>query len=271
MLRRPWPIVILVLFHLIAPVFNVLNSVWMSRTTVERYLLYKLDFAPWWDLLALFALVPIAGLVIYACKRWSYFVYMVLMSAVALVNYINWQSHPGLFHLPLLLAFMVLNIVVVGYFLIPEVRTVYFNERLRWWEADPRYVLQTQGTLVTHEQYRRLCDIENLSRSGAMVAAGLGLEKGNNVSLVFDLEGTSFQIRGTIVHETDGYVGIQFHHTPQSKRQLTKFIRQVVAKKYQLRNVTPPLWNSFVAWANSLIYGQGWVPQVQRAPVEKND
>lgn len=265
MQRRPWPIKILFLCHLFAPLFNIFNSARMSGVGWLPYVQYKLNYSPTWELIALTALLPLAGLVILACKRWSYFAYIGIMTLVFAYNLYKWQLNPQLFQLPALIGFFMINFFVVGYFLIPGVRSVYFNPRLRWWEAAPRYVVETPAEIITHLGRHCYCHIRNISRGGAAIEfVDRGLDAGQDVTMEFLIEDKQFSLKATLVHTAEGFAGMQFHPCEETAN-LNDHIRKVIAKKYPERTDTPPLWESFKEWAQLLMTGRGLVPEMPKA------
>ncbi|MFN8792497.1 MAG: hypothetical protein ACK5Y2_13665 [Bdellovibrionales bacterium] len=79
MRKRPWPIVILAVLHALAPIGNILFNAWLSGFTLAIF--WKALWLPEnRETLFVFTAIPILGaIMIYLCKKWSYYLYIGLM------------------------------------------------------------------------------------------------------------------------------------------------------------------------------------------------
>ncbi len=243
MKRRPWPITILAIFHLAYALF---------------FITFTSGLGKWSPLLItqMFFLFPLAGLSIYLVKRWSYFLFVICWIAILYINYLKWLEEPYFLILVFIIFKSILGLVTVTYFLIPNVRAVYFNPRFRWWENAPRF------------RYEIPCKINkidglvlDISRGGAFVFCSdkVGLE---NVSeLELNLEGRKTIIRGRVVHHGVGRkncMGIQF---VGKNAHLNTFLNKL--NKTGMKNSrSDEGWrNSLKSWCYTLFKtGKGLVP-----------
>ena len=139
MRQRPWILVVLAGLHFVAPVGNItLNALLMKRNVLD-YFAYAMQLEylqrNWFIIVG----PLVAAIAIYACKKWSFFVYLVAITVLFVFSYSGYMSKAeSISILPVLFVYLV-NVSVVSYFLLPAVRQVYFDPRLRWWESQPRY------------------------------------------------------------------------------------------------------------------------------------
>ena len=145
MKRRPWILVILAVLHIFAPIGNiVLNGIW-SRFGLIKYISVAIQpqnlQQNWFSIAA-----PIlAGISIYLCRKWSFYAYLALISTMFYISYQGYKMRYYPISLYSILFVYVANALLVAYFLIPAVRQVYFDPRLRWWQTRPRYRIFTPG------------------------------------------------------------------------------------------------------------------------------
>ena len=138
MKRRPWPIILLAIFHVIAPLGNILVNSYLAKVSLSVYL-QVLTAPENLKTLLVFVLVPLAGAVlIYICKKWSYILYIVLMTIPFGYSLLSYLKNATFGMTVALVVFYFVNMLVIGYFLLPAVRRLYFDPRMRWWETKPR-------------------------------------------------------------------------------------------------------------------------------------
>src|SRR5437868_1320107 len=87
MRQRPWPIVILAILHFFAGIFNVVLHALISplpfAQELQRYALpgYR-------SYLLFYVLAPaIAGVAIYICKKWSFWLYLAMMILISIESF----------------------------------------------------------------------------------------------------------------------------------------------------------------------------------------
>lgn len=266
---RPWPLVILALLHIIAPVGNLSVSCFLSKTNPVDYVR---SFNSVWDAAAFFLIFPAAGVAIYFMKKWSYPVFLLSLSWSFFLNYDTWVHYPQLFPLPLLILIYLVNIGVVGYFLIPAVREVYFNPRLRWWESKPRYRLGVNSHIYRADGSRFDCEVGNISEGGVFLATSQGaLQADEDIRLEFGFHKLEFNLPAKVMHigTVDGRMGcgVQFAAlNPQQKRLVRNVVRALDLLGAERRPAREKKWLSFKEWFRELLQtGKGWIPNVPRA------
>ena len=102
------------------------------------------------------------------------------------------------------------------YFLLPSVRTPFFNKRSRWWETATRYTINLPCTVnIIDVCELDKCEIDNISRTGAFIYGPFEIFDENYVDLNFKSKNKTFNfsIRSEVVgkHEVDGREGYRIH------------------------------------------------------------
>lgn len=185
--------------HILAPVGNfVLNAI-LAEAEILRYI--SVFFQPhnlqsqWIHLVG-----PIvAGIAIYMCKKWSFFIYIVAMTALLVASIFGYVQRAEQISLIGVALVYILNIGLVGYFLVPAVRQVYFDPRLRWWEALPRYSADFKAYIL---QGDRKVDafVGNFSQSGMFVKSEFIPQDHAEVSIEILHEKAVYVLKGSVIH-----------------------------------------------------------------------
>ncbi len=87
-----------------------------------------------------------------AMKPWSYPIILGVWLQNFYTSYVSWSHYPDMVTLPILIANYVVSLTIIGYFVVPTVRAVYYNPRLRWWEQKPRFVFELPCLVKVNEQ-----------------------------------------------------------------------------------------------------------------------
>ena len=268
MRTRPWPLVLLALVQLLTPVVNVLFNAWVLRVSPLQILTWLLQ-RPWIDIFEALLLMPIAGIAIFRMRRWSYAVFFVAMVWSIYGSVKHWQYASSTLSAPLLILLYVLEIALVIYFLTPEVRTTYFDPRVRWWESKPRYELKVPGEIRSQSQ-KYDASILNVSEGGAFLSTSQKLEVGKPLELHFSILSQPFSVTGKLVHTRDlgngvSCYGMQFIHSAESAKKFRGLTRGLEEIGFQERSGRKPMYQEFFDWLRTLLTtGRGWRPDVKR-------
>lgn len=209
----------------------------------------------------------IAGIAIYACKRWSFVVYFISMYLLFIASYHGYIERSLTIDATSLLIVYIINIGVVAYFLIPAVRAVYFDPRLRWWETRPRYSADFNSQFLD-ENTSYSGQIANFSDGGVFLKSS-HLPKDNAViKISFQYDATPYEFEGSVIrHNSQNAIGfgVKFIHTSASMKSAKKLCKLLRMRGHSLtgRNITHE--DSFQYWLKSLLKtGQGIVPVVKK-------
>ncbi len=248
---------------MLAPIPNLLISSMLSGQSVISYIS---NFDSLFRAIAFFTFFPIAGFAIYKVRRWSYPVFVIVMLWSFWVNYQSFANFPGSFPVFLLAVIYLVNFALVAYFLIPAVREVYFNERLRWWESKPRYDLEAPLEVVFEGQ-KRTGKLKNLSVGGVFLELDEAIEVNSDGRLLFTVRDYPFELEGKFLYKNPkiqaGY-GVQFQNlTRHQKKQLKQLTQELDRAGVKRRPERLNLWENFTAWVKGVFTsGKGVVPEI---------
>lgn len=254
MKQRPWPIIILTAFHVVAPVGNILINAWVSKINLFYYL--RVIAAPENRLvLLIFTVVPLVGaLLIYICKKWSYWAYIVLMTIPFGYSLMSYLKSATFTMTIALVVFYIINMLVIGYFLLPAVRRLYFDPRMRWWETKPRYKADFQCQ-VDYKGAQHWVEIKNISQGGAFLETPSDLEDGTMLKIFFKDPQGVLHLEGEIVYKRQqaptGY-GFKFTKESSKEPRLKELLNKLAADGTLIQGRLPGPEDSFVGWLKSL-------------------
>jgi hypothetical protein len=262
---KPWPIVILAIIHFIEPLTKILFYSVFYKISPVTVVTSEVSAGSALDIFEFFFLFPIAGYAIWSVRKWSIPVFLVIEAWVVIANwsYLNSLYTSG--QTTLLICFIcfgILNIFVAVYMLIPAVRLAYFDPRIRWWEAKPRYTFKIDCKVNDND----IAEILNISSTGVFIANQDKKETGKTINLKFDSKGQSFSLEGNVVHNftingVDGY-GVQFQNLDKINRtKVKKLIRTLEDEKVERRPERRNLVEDFKNWLLTAVKtGKGIVP-----------
>ena len=269
MKSRPWPIVILALLHILAPVGNLFTSAWLQHTSAKSLLWVLLHTENAWGLFDFFCLLPIAGVAIYLCKKWSYPVFLLVAGITVFENFLAWRTAPEVVPLGYVIVTFLLDAIFVAYFVIPNVRKVYMDPRVRWWESKPRYLVDTALSLPAEsaDATPNEATIRDFSEGGIFISTSADLSPHKHLKLAFTILNIPLEVESKLVYhrkgDAPGY-GLQFLHT----RETLKIARRIATalKKSKFRERTEYDWKSdLIVWFVDLIkHGKGIVPELPK-------
>lgn len=258
MKTKPWPIVILALLHILAPVGNFFFNAFRLDHTVAEQWQYWFEIYPK-PLLAAGILAPVlAGIFIYLCRKWAYYSYIVCLVVIFGLNIYAFTTSLTYITFLTLLAVTLIDLMVVAYFVVPSVAKIYLDPRMRWWEAAPRYNFAQQGTVNGAPAVFR-----NLSQGG-MLATEISLP-GESKSIQIQWEGAP-TIQAEIVYkgliQGRESIGLKFNHDPESEKYIKTLIKKLHTDGQIVKERLPGPEDSFSHWFKKFISsGDGLFPR----------
>lgn len=263
MRRKPWSLILLALLHVISPIGSLLlNAALSGKTPLEQWY-YWIEALPIAFPFIYIFLPILAGVFIYICRRWSYWGYLVCIGTIFISNIYSYYTNMTLGTLLILIIIALIDILVVAYFMVPSVQQVYFDPRMRWWEAAPRYNFNTSGIVNGGRSF-----IKNLSQGGMFITTGPLLEIGDKVNIFWEYKGVEQTISGIVVYKgtntaEPGY-GIRFTHTIETIKQLKDITDQLQAEGLIVKERLPGPEEGFWAWFGNLLKtGEGLFPKIK--------
>lgn len=271
MKQKPWPIIFLSLLHIVAPFGNLfLNSFRHHISAVELFHLWLANIQNPIVMINFFV-PPLAGIMIYLCRSWSYKAYLFFISVLLASSCYNLYNDFSWVNVIYLLAVLTADVLIVSYFLIPIVKQIYFDPRLRWWETAPRFSAGFQAKVKGYSEYG---EVVNISIGGMFLKTPYALSDFSQIEVHFNYQNFNYSVVGSVVHhrkmDVHGY-GVQFGKHPEtSEKDLKKLMAQLKSEGRQLVDRSPAPNESFVAWVKRLVTtGQGFVPEVKTESPQK--
>ena len=254
MKQRPWPIILLALFHVVAPVGNIIVNAWLAKVNLTFYL--HVLFSPENRVtLCVFTLVPLAGAVlIYICKKWSYYAYIALMTVPFAYSLISYFKSATIAMTVALILFYIINMLVIGYFLLPATRRLYFDPRLRWWETKPRYKTDFQCQ-VEYQGQQHWVEIKNISEGGAFLETSSEFPEDAEMKIFFNDSQGVLHLDGFVVYKRmQTPIGYGFKFNKESSRQarLKELLKKLESEGTLIQSRLPGPEDTFVGWFRSL-------------------
>jgi hypothetical protein len=282
--RRPWFIVLIAALHVFAPIANLIIQFGILGFAPLVFL-QGLRETGILEIYRYYLLMPVAGIAIYAMKRWSYPVFFGSWFWCIGSNYLSLRetlaSRGEATFLPAgrEMSSLILNFVLIVYFVLPRVRAAYYMPHVRWWEHQPRYLTNGIGAAIRWNDQLFSGELENLSLTGIKLRGGLSTSPtfgpGECIEIAFEALGGKYQVKGKIIRmEASGAMGILLLHTTRSRAQFKALTRRLRAAQYHRQSLSASLsenFQDFVAWVKTLPqWRESLLPQLPRVTPEKD-
>lgn len=220
MKKRPLLLVVLATLHFLEPLFKILFL--KLQTGFEWGVIFdnifsissgKAIFEFWF-------LFPLAGSAIIGARKWSYSLFVAIQcySVYAHLTYqkFTWPyvaETPFISHTLLL----VFNLLVIAYFLLPDVRRIFFEPGLRWWETPTRFYSDLPCA-VTFGDSNNLVDvkIKNISRTGCFIGYMGEVVEGQPLTLHLTYGKYDIKLAAQVVRQSEFQgqtgIGVKFNY-----------------------------------------------------------
>jgi hypothetical protein len=221
--------------------------------------------------LASFYLLPlVAGYSIYAVKNWSFPVFVTTFTFYMYQTYMT-GTFPAVFNdLSLTVACLLMNLILIAYFLLPTVRAAYFDSSVRWWEAKYRYKIEMDAELTSNGK-RVKGTVSDISEGGVYVKTDGPIEPTPDLRIKIKYHTLDFQMQGKVVREQKneaneseyGY-GIEFCEIPrENQKRLKKLIQALELLEIPRRPKRREWESDLLGWVLRLVTsGRGITPDL---------
>lgn len=252
--RRPWPIVLLAILQILSPVIylavaSTFYNLSFADTAREIYSLSG-------DLrrFEIFVLPLILGGIILITRKTGYIVVIVgsvYLIARSILEFLATNQTDPIF--PIVISNLICALVLV-YFLRAKTREVYFNPALRWWETDPRYIVNISGTVTRIGGNSEKAVVENIAAGGAGVRTSMmGFLPEEVVDISFEYEGTKYELKSRIIWQrsegSGNFLGLQWDRSNKGEHsKLRRMVQGLKAKGTPTTRQIPPWWEDFKTW-----------------------
>jgi hypothetical protein len=162
-------------------------------------------------------------------------------------------------------------LALIGYLLLPNVRAVFMNPRLRWWETPPRYTVDLSAQVSKTDGQGFPCKIIDISVGGAGVQTESAAFSGNEgVLLMFEHDARTLLMRAVVVYgRPDGTghrYGLEWRRgIEDDETRLVAYLDELEAKKAPITR-PPPKWREDLSawWQRARKSPSAWVPEVPK-------
>jgi len=133
-----------------------------------------------------------------------------------------------------LLVHVTIYCVSLGYFINPRIRHLYFDPKLRWWRAKPRYETHIPF-IMNHQSQWHYPILRNISEGGCFIETPHLLEMNAPVSITIPLPvplsvsviKTEGEIRWITTNPLRQGMGVQFKDTPREhQKAIQEYVRR---------------------------------------------
>lgn len=271
MQRRPWPLVFLAIFQLLGPIGSIFISALMNKVGIIEMTTAIWNYSRPIDLLEFYALPVMLGGFIFLAKRWGYYIVLALACFSIYLNIREWRVASDVISLPVLMGVIAANIALIVYLLLPNVRAVFMNSRLRWWETPPRYLVSIKALVSKNDGHAKPARIADLSVGGAGIETESELfQSGDTVLVTYEHDGRTVLMRATAVYsryDGTGYrYGIEWQRgSEDDERRTMRFIDELESKKTTICN-PPPQWSDDLKawWLRAKRDPGAWIPEITK-------
>jgi len=238
LLKRPAPIVLISIFHLLEPLIKVLYlkvTTGFSFSKVVETILYLDNINHIFNFWFLF-LFPLAGLLLYSVKKIPYIIFMFLQVYIISLH-LSYESFtwPYISEKPLLFSslLILINIGLIIYLSLPKVRRPFLDKSIKWWQNSPRMKITLPCTIEsTSDSTSTSANTLNISRTGIFMETMRNYDVNESVNIHFKFNYFNFTFRAKAVHSIafkDKYgVGFRFKNVQFGDYyQKFKFMRAI--------------------------------------------
>ncbi len=249
MFRRPWPILMLALLQFLTPVIYLAFAAGFYNVSIGSATREIMELTPFTRQLEIFILPLILGLLIFMTNRIAYLIAMIgcIYGIVAgvLAFVLSNQTDPVF---PIILSNL-FCLAAIGYLARSKARNIYFNQRLRWWETELRYVVNFPSSVTRVGGAPMKATLLNIASGGAGVETlNSGFLKGEVITLEFQNAGTVHHLKAKVMWEkpidsAKQFIGIHWEdeNTKPERSKVRRLIRSLKTAKTPTTRHAPPL------------------------------
>lgn len=239
--KKPVFIEVFAMIYLISPIINILNIAFFYKgySAVDNLLrLKKLimsgNIVVILNVIGWMSAIPLA-IGLFKVRLWAWYYFILHSLGMLFLSFFTFQ---GSFHVSKASLINFLFLIPLGYYISREIRTPYFNPRVRWWEQAKR--LKHNIDVMLHDKSFMTYDI---SLAGAFIITNgeINLIQGDMVKCKLQYDNLSIETNAEIVWENAqestlpiGY-GIKFVDLNKTnKKLLDKLISKLLEEGKQL-------------------------------------
>jgi hypothetical protein len=216
MKNKPLIFTMISILCMIEPIFKILYFKAVTQfdfMVIMTNLVARDSFREVFDFWLVF---PIAGLLLFKLRKWSYFAFMTLLAYI-IYNVLTYEKYTWPYNSdsPFMYHYMVIIMAVMVFmaFLLPGVWEPFFDRRIRWWEPKVRYPVGINCSL-SNDNLIFPSEIINISLTGAFLKDSSYFKVGDKLDLNFNFLGKEINFPVVVIHKHSIYgrhgYGVQF-------------------------------------------------------------
>jgi hypothetical protein len=248
--RKPFSIILLALLFVVSPfIYPVLASIWFSVPIADIFRQMTVENSPLRNA-EIFVLPVALGFFTFYARRLSFFIVVLGSLYLAGKNVTLFvRSNAGDPVVP----FVLINlffVLVIAFLLRRDTRMIYFDRKARWWETDPRYIVEWTATLSRMGREPMQARVKNIAIGGAAVESGeTGFTPQELVQITFTADGNEYRIPASIVWQWGSVVGMQWvKGLSEQERDRIKDLIRKLRKTGVATTRGPGRWQDFKNW-----------------------
>lgn len=256
----------------LAPFFNLAISAWYAHVSPWIYAKYEISIIGLWPFFVKqFAGHFVMAFSLYYMRPWS-LVLCTLATFWFLHNTSSiFDSYTSPYVKILIFGSYLVNASILAYFLFPNQRNLFLNRRLRWWESKPRYLINTNGLLVSHNNSEKI-KVTDISINAAIIE-GTRLKQyklGDFISFSFIYNKNDYSFTGKVISKnltTNGY-GIRFHDLGKISNYKLKNLIAELENNDSIQRKPERIKNKFKGYIPLIIKEDNVIPFVNKKLVK---
>jgi len=165
--KKPLLIEIFALLYLLNPIGNILLVIFMNSKYTPGENITRI-----WEFIATGNIIVILNIIfwlsavplsigLYKVRLWAWYYFLFHSIGMILLNFF---SNDGSIHVSFAPLINLVMLIPIGFFISKEIRTPYFNPRLRWWEQSSRFFHKVKMIIVDKQFYTY-----DISNTGAFI------------------------------------------------------------------------------------------------------
>lgn len=165
--KKPILIEIFALLYLLNPIGNILLVIFMNSNYTPGENILRI-----WNFIAIGNIVVILNVIfwisavplsigLYKVRLWAWYYFLFHSIGMIILNFFGNDGSVRVSFAPLI---NLVLLIPIGFFISKEIRTPYFNPRLRWWEQSSRFFHKVKMKIVNKQFYTY-----DISETGAFI------------------------------------------------------------------------------------------------------
>lgn len=236
MKNRPLIFILIALMHMLEPIVKIAYFKMTTPFSLLTIMSNISSIGTAKEIFDFWFLFPIGGIALLGVKRWSYPIF-VGVQVYNIYNHLSYEKFtwPYVSDAPFYgsLFLLIVNVFIVIYFSLPDIRKPFFNKAMRWWETRTRYDVKIPIHFsINNPNHLISSEVMNISDTGIFINYRGVIENDTKLIMHLAFGNHHIQINGKKVsdHNYCGQkgIGVQFcFENIWEKLELKSLVRTV--------------------------------------------